>query len=238
MQGEADEGVPEAVRKVRGWPDGQNLQSLFFSLYGQLSPRKQRLVAVAMCHRVAGVFPDHGCTVALDVAERYADGEAKRADLSSVHEAVRVVRIGIDGLYTRAEAQRHALGALLALTHPTKRNYADKVADACAAAAAYLEQSRYFKVHDRECAAQKVLLLDVLCPTGSVDVRRYAEHANRLAARLALDVYRDRAFDRLPILADALEDAGCTNSEVLGHLRGPGPHVRGCWAVDLVLGRG
>jgi hypothetical protein len=41
---------------------------------------------------------------------------------------------------------------------------------------------------------------------------------------------------RLSLLADALEDAGCTDAELLGHLRSPGPHVRGCWAVDLVLG--
>jgi hypothetical protein len=42
---------------------------------------------------------------------------------------------------------------------------------------------------------------------------------------------------RLAILADALEEAGCTNEDVLAHLRGPGPHVRGCWVVDLLLGR-
>jgi hypothetical protein len=43
---------------------------------------------------------------------------------------------------------------------------------------------------------------------------------------------------RIAILSDALEDAGCTDAELLGHLRGPGPHVRGCWAVDLLLGKG
>jgi hypothetical protein len=43
--------------------------------------------------------------------------------------------------------------------------------------------------------------------------------------------------DRLALLADALEDAGCDSADLRGHLRGPGPHVRGCWAVDLVLGR-
>ena len=42
---------------------------------------------------------------------------------------------------------------------------------------------------------------------------------------------------RLGLLADALEDAGCTNEEALAHLRGPGPHARGCWVLDLVLGR-
>jgi hypothetical protein len=44
-------------------------------------------------------------------------------------------------------------------------------------------------------------------------------------------------FARGALLADALEDAGCTDAELLGHLRSPGPHVRGCWAVDLVLGK-
>jgi hypothetical protein len=56
-------------------------------------------------------------------------------------------------------------------------------------------------------------------------------------ARLAQSIYDDRVFDRLPILADALEEAGCTNADILHHCRGPGPHVRGCWAVDLLLAK-
>jgi hypothetical protein len=42
---------------------------------------------------------------------------------------------------------------------------------------------------------------------------------------------------RLAILADALEESGCTDADMLGHFRGPGPHVRGCWVVDLLLGK-
>jgi hypothetical protein len=42
----------------------------------------------------------------------------------------------------------------------------------------------------------------------------------------------------MPILADAMEDAGCTDADILDHLRGPGPHVRGCWVLDLLLGEG
>jgi hypothetical protein len=49
--------------------------------------------------------------------------------------------------------------------------------------------------------------------------------------------YDERAFERLPILADALMDAGCDNADILAHCRGPGPHERGCWAVDLILGK-
>jgi hypothetical protein len=55
------------------------------------------------------------------------------------------------------------------------------------------------------------------------------------AVSLATGIYADRAFDRLPILADALEEAGCDHPDILTHCRGPGPHVRGCWVVDLVL---
>ena len=53
---------------------------------------------------------------------------------------------------------------------------------------------------------------------------------------LANGIYQDKAFDRMPIVADALQDAGCDNEEILQHCRGPGPHVRGCWAVGLILG--
>jgi hypothetical protein len=50
-------------------------------------------------------------------------------------------------------------------------------------------------------------------------------------------IYDDRRFQDLPILVDALEEAGCANVDILGHCRGPGPHARGCWVVDLILGK-
>jgi hypothetical protein len=56
--------------------------------------------------------------------------------------------------------------------------------------------------------------------------------------KLAEAIYDDRAFDRLPILADALEEAGCQNAAILGHCRQQGAvHVRGCWVVDVLTGR-
>jgi hypothetical protein len=54
---------------------------------------------------------------------------------------------------------------------------------------------------------------------------------------LARGIYEERAFDRLPLLADALMDAGCDSDDALTHCRSDGPHVRGCWVVDLVLGK-
>jgi hypothetical protein len=57
-------------------------------------------------------------------------------------------------------------------------------------------------------------------------------------SRIAEAIYDERAFDRMPILADALEEAGCTNADILNHCRQPDEHVRGCWVVDLLLGKG
>jgi hypothetical protein len=64
------------------------------------------------------------------------------------------------------------------------------------------------------------------------------------ALAIAQAAYEDRIVpaghlysDKLAVLADALEDAGCTDADLLGHLRGPGPHVRGCWALDAILGK-
>ncbi len=54
---------------------------------------------------------------------------------------------------------------------------------------------------------------------------------------LADGIYQEKAFDRMPILADALQDAGCDNEAMLDHCRSEEPHVRGCWVVDLLLGK-
>ncbi|WP_232069778.1 hypothetical protein [Gemmata massiliana] len=58
-----------------------------------------------------------------------------------------------------------------------------------------------------------------------------------IAVALASQMYESREFGAMPILADALQDAGCDSAEVLDHCRGEGPHVRGCWVVDLALGK-
>jgi hypothetical protein len=61
--------------------------------------------------------------------------------------------------------------------------------------------------------------------------------SDRTCPKLAQVIYDERHFEDLPILADAIEEAGCTDPDILAHCRGPGPHVRGCWVVDLLLGK-
>jgi hypothetical protein len=87
---------------------------------------------------------------------------------------------------------------------------------------------------DKDRAAQAHLLRDIVgnpYRTVSVDPA-WRAHAGGLVATMAQQVYDERSFHLLPILADALEEAGCTDATILEHLRGPGPHARGCWLVD------
>ena len=60
---------------------------------------------------------------------------------------------------------------------------------------------------------------------------------NGLIPKIAQFIADSQAFDRLPILADALEDSGCTDADILAHCRESGEHVRGCWVLDALLGK-
>jgi hypothetical protein len=87
-----------------------------------------------------------------------------------------------------------------------------------------------------EQAAQCVLLRDIFGnPFHSAWFG--PEWRTSTAVALASQMYDSRDFGAMPILADALQDAGYDNDDILNHCRGPGPHVRGCWVVDLVLGK-
>jgi hypothetical protein len=105
-----------------------------------------------------------------------------------------------------------------------------------------------FKLFDlAEPAAQRALLRDLLGPLPFRPVTiepAWLAWNHGTVRRLAEAAYHERSLPegtlsngRLAVLADALEEAGCTDADVLGHLRGPGPHVLGCWCVDLLLGK-
>jgi hypothetical protein len=92
---------------------------------------------------------------------------------------------------------------------------------------------------DAESVAQCRLLRDILGnPFRPAEIDpRWLDWRRGRVWRLAQALYRERAFDRLPVLADALQGAGCCDADLLGHLRGPGPHALGCHALDAALGK-
>jgi hypothetical protein len=145
-------------------------------------------------------------------------------------------------LYHAANAAACSLGGI-AETGPFDfpRGTLGDVAESCAYAAAHWQrrndrdpmQERWTR---EELAAQMPLLHDIFGnPFRPVTID--PAWRTTTATQLARGMYDARDFAAMPILADALQDAGCEEVSILDHCRGRGPHVRGCWVVDLVLGK-
>jgi hypothetical protein len=217
------------------WPSCADPRPMLVALQGKASERKLRLFAVACCRQLGPLLSDPRITTALDVAERHADGASTQADLEAA----------LRGASRAQHAQRRKalLFAYAAVMDacgpgPVGPGAAEKSAWAAAAAAdprtTYGERLR--QVRPDLYASLAELLRDVIGnPFRPVPVDR--SWSTPAVARLAQDIYDDRAFDRLPDLADALKEAGCANAEVLGHCRQPGTHARGCWVIDGLLQR-
>jgi hypothetical protein len=98
-------------------------------------------------------------------------------------------------------------------------------------------QAAFLERQATERVGQCLLLRDIFGPLPFRPLSLNPTCQTPKVMSLAQVIYDDRTFDRLPELAEALHHAECDNEEVLSHLRGPGPHVRGCWALDVVLGK-
>jgi hypothetical protein len=193
------------------------------------SGRKVRLFACAGCRLAWGKTSAAGRELVL-AAERWADGLLTRSELVT--------------LRGRCEAQipRDRFGhpslpdrAALATATPRKDALRNLIADVGVgiAGGSHKDRGKLARVH----AELRALLHDIF---DHLFLPAAADPAWRTSTAVALarGIYEERAFDRMPILADALQDAGCEDEQVLDHCRGPGPHVRGCWVVDLVLDKG
>jgi hypothetical protein len=174
--------------------------------------RKLRLFGCACYRHVPALLVNECHRSAIEISERYADGAATKQELA---HALNLAR----------------LWDLWRPAHPTPRRVSmARHRAALSAPDGYSE--RQFQAD----------VLRDLFPTGPIPLRRrvpvaWLHKPLTLPRQVAKQIYDERAFEHLPILADALEDAGCTAAEFLDHLRSPGPHVRGCWALDLILGK-
>ncbi len=211
----------------------------FLYSYPSDSDRKRRLFAVACCRRIWLRLIDEKSRKAVEVAERYADGNASEAELhtAQVNASGGLGHCGgDDDSWGRdsfpAGMEGTAKAAAWAVTWGCGE---DQVSDAAATAAAPSWADR-----PPEWAKQANFLRDIF---GLLPFRPTSLNPSWLAwndgsiPKKAQVIYDDRAFDRLPLLADALEEAGCDNQDILDHCRSAGEHVRGCWVVDLLLGR-
>jgi hypothetical protein len=210
----------------------------------RVSDRKVRLFEVACCRRIWPLITGGPWREAVVLAERYADGEvgdrgrraaASKARPTQMLMGLPTLNAGVAALRTTEKTcgKTYFLGnASAAVAYAANRS--DRP---------FAQGVRYRAARSTEMNAQVGLARCVfgnpfrpvtMAPawrTPDVIGLAQAAYENRILPSGGLDQ------QHLTILADALEDAGCSDRALLDHLRGPGVHVRGCWAVDALLGK-
>jgi hypothetical protein len=235
--------VIEAMTEAE-WLTGADPGPMLELLRGRASDRKLRLFACACVRRVWHLLADGRSRRAVEVAERFADGEADNEDLRLAVIGAENVADALVAFSTTAgqEAQGSAAFAALNATSGARRAADYSAANAGSAAyhaATAANAPSAASVRDAERAAQSGLLREIfgnpIRPTPVVPA--WLAWDGGTVLKVAEAIYHERAFDRLPILADALEEAGCTDAAMLRHCRCGGEHVRGCRVIDLLTGR-
>jgi hypothetical protein len=187
--------------------------------------RKFRLFTCWCCRRIWDQLVDKRSRNAVEVVERFADGLATQDELSEASLNAIDARNGIRGNHLRriaACAAYAASGFEITETASESAMVVNSLDDLPSFEDARTEQARALR-----CIVGNPFRLAAVDPAWLTST----------VVALARGIYDDRAFDRLPILADALQDAGCDSDSVLSHCRDAGPHARGCWVVDLLLGK-
>jgi hypothetical protein len=191
--------------------------------------RKLRLFACACCRRLEATLRGHEQWLVREIERGEQMAEAGRLSIAKPH-------LGRSAVLSPTDERQLAANVVLAVSAASAWNAAWEVVTAIRA----LQRAGQGSADDRldaEGRAQAALVRDIFGHMFQPRLQYLADviaHPPVLA--LARTIYEDRSFAELPVLADALEDAGCTDEEMLEHCREPGGHVRGCWVVDEVLG--
>jgi hypothetical protein len=231
----------------------------------KVTVRKMLLFASACCRRIWNVLPTDPCRKGVEIAERYADGLATDQELASAWSAVWAsAEEEIEGFGDSYCADSIGWGlipggsAFCAITGllgegkvepaPVASNAAAEVAWDVSRMCNGKEASQlaFEAAYTAERTGQALVLRDLYHRPCCSVIRdpAWLHWNNGTIPKLARATYEQGELptglldkDRLRILADALEEAGCADADLLGHLRGPGPHVRGCFVVDALLGK-
>jgi hypothetical protein len=234
-----DGGGPMTEKEWRAMTEDEYLAAkevldlgLYQSAKGRF--RKWRLFGVACCRRALERVPVPRLEPLATAAEQFADGVLAWDDMKKLRRVL-AVKEELGEEFGPDEAKHCLIAALDRATGklPLTALGADEQARYAIAA---LSRPKWDEGMEREEEEQVKVAHDifgnpfrpvVFDPVWSTDT----------AVSLARRVYESRDFSAMPILADALQDAGCENTDVLRHCRGPGSHVKGCWIVDALLGK-
>lgn len=232
------------------------------SHFAGLPPRKLHLLTAAFLRRVWDELPFH-TQLAVEATEQFVDGRLSRRKLArtrstdllesceglwlgedeSGHDE-QLIGMGCQDCYwcDRAAAEYECRAAKSGNGLDGVRDAIDHPASTAVHAALRAREIVAWKatsedlteVEQAEIVWQFNLFREIVGYTWSQS--RWPEWRTFDVLALARGIYRDQAFDRLPILADALQDAGCDDEFVLRHCREGTGHTRGCWVVDLAMG--
>jgi hypothetical protein len=207
------------MKPVVNW-DRLPLSALLERLEGRLSPRQMRLAACAVA-RLMGVADQRRHREAIELAEAFADGRAAPHQLAAARFGARSLHGQIFWLVCWPPGSddwpRFLQAVEVALLYSgTPRSSLDTPD---------LRQQAADLIRDIAGNLDQEISLQPLW--GSTPAVR----------SLAQAIYDERDFAALPILADALEEAGCTDARLIEHARQIGTHTRGCWLLDLLLGK-
>lgn len=223
----------EKVMTEAKWLACENPGRMLLWSENKATMRKLRLFACACCRRIWPLIRDDRLREMVEVAEGIADGV-----VSATGEVFRAAQqAAFDALNTTKGAARLAARAVIEAAYSVwSPDLALRVA-MTAKDAKYADDRITRRLEEH---AQAGILREMVGPLpfrpSTLDPA-CLEWSDGTIRRVGQGIYDDRAFDRLPILADALEEAGCRDADILGHCRQPGLHVRGCWVVDLLTGR-
>jgi hypothetical protein len=212
------------------WLEGTDPQLLLDYVQRDASTRKARLFGCACCRRIWHLLRDVRSRQGVETAERFADHAVKRKELHRANMNASTVVRAATANGCRSPAYNAAFAAL-AVTEKEQVGYW----------AFFSQTVDYVRLASDtnplvEQQAQTTIIFDIFGNPFRPVTFNPAWRTGNVTA-IAQAIYEERRFTDLPILADALEEAGCTSEDILAHCRGGGEHTRGCWVVDLALGK-
>jgi hypothetical protein len=213
------------------WLAAVSIHELMQHLPPGAEGRRLRLFACAACRTLNHVLLPEGQAL-LAAAEEYADDLIGRSMLYDAREDASAPK-----RYARTPAIESTHLAVLSVAWGAAPSYRVQDTQAVTRTVQLVCEARRLAGWQKGDVELAVLLRDIF-GNPFRPVAFDPTWRTGTAVELARGMYEAREFAAMPILADALQDAGCDNEDVLTHCRGPGPHVRGCWVVDLVLGKG
>jgi hypothetical protein len=219
------------------WLDCADPRAMLLFVRPTASDRKLRLFSCACCRRIWPLIVSWRSMEAVIVAERHADslpgGEKLPAARTAAWSATRNAPQENGG---RMAARAAHLASMIG-GEKTARDRALEAARLCVEAA--VESGNNLGTWAAERLAQAHLVRDIFGnPFRPVAIApEWLTWKDGTVLRLAQTICDGGNYDEVPVLADALEDAGCTEAVMLEHCRSGGAHVRGCWVVDCILGR-